>query len=67
MEYLELGDLHHYLQDKAPLPEPDVRDISHQILDGLCLMHGNGFAHRDLKLKVGPFPVLIGPTTLLID
>ncbi|EAU32565.1 predicted protein [Aspergillus terreus NIH2624] len=51
MEYLELGDLHHYLQDKAPLPEPDVRDISHQILDGLCLMHGNGFAHRDLKLK----------------
>ncbi|KAG2418965.1 hypothetical protein HFD88_002068 [Aspergillus terreus] len=51
MEYLELGDLHHYLQDKAPLPEPDVRDISYQILDGLCLMHGNGFAHRDLKLK----------------
>ncbi|KAL5363914.1 kinase-like domain-containing protein [Aspergillus floccosus] len=51
MEYLELGDLHHYLQDKAPLSEPDAKDISYQILDGLCLMHDNGFAHRDLKLN----------------
>ena len=52
MEYLELGDLHVYLRDQPPLPEPEVKEIAFQILDGLHLMHENGFAHRDLKPKV---------------
>jgi len=49
MEYLELGDLRIYLDGKPPLPEHEAREITYQILDGLFLMHDNGFAHRDLK------------------
>ncbi|KAJ5521021.1 hypothetical protein N7463_001474 [Penicillium fimorum] len=50
MEYLEIGDLHNYLlKQKQPLPELEARSIMSQILEGLDLMHDNGFAHRDLK------------------
>ncbi|KAJ5859895.1 hypothetical protein N7534_005172 [Penicillium rubens] len=51
MEYLETGDLFAYLYQKPlpPLPEAEAKEIAHQILDGLCMMHENGFAHRDLK------------------
>ncbi|CAH0054739.1 unnamed protein product [Clonostachys solani] len=54
MEYLELGDLQHYLSDggKCPkhrLPEPEVHDISVQVLSALNAMHSVGFSHRDLK------------------
>ncbi|CAH0022282.1 unnamed protein product [Clonostachys rhizophaga] len=54
MEYHELGDLQHFLDDasRCPgkrLPEHDVHDISLQVLDALCLMHEQGFSHRDLK------------------
>ncbi|VUC25241.1 unnamed protein product [Clonostachys rosea] len=54
MEYLELGDLQGYLSDegKCPghrLPEPEVHDISVQILHALNVMHSVGFSHRDLK------------------
>ncbi|KGO46196.1 hypothetical protein PEX1_048850 [Penicillium expansum] len=50
MEYLELGDLQNYLHDqKQPLPEFEVQGIMFQILEGLDLMHDNGYAHRDLK------------------
>ncbi|KAJ6186651.1 hypothetical protein N7519_007952 [Penicillium mononematosum] len=52
MEYLELGDLHDYLLNKKqPLPEIETRCIMSQILEGLDLMHDNGFAHRDLKRR----------------
>ncbi|KAJ5371668.1 hypothetical protein N7517_003674 [Penicillium concentricum] len=52
MEYLELGDLHNYLlKKKQPLPELEAQCIMSQILEGLDLMHDNGFAHRDLKPK----------------
>ncbi|KAJ5817346.1 hypothetical protein N7447_009579 [Penicillium robsamsonii] len=52
MEYLELGDLHNYLlKKKQPLPELEARSIMSQILEGLDLMHGNDFVHRDLKPK----------------
>ncbi|KAJ5186047.1 Tetratricopeptide-like helical [Penicillium cf. griseofulvum] len=49
MEYLEVGDLFVYLYKRPPLPEPEVKEIAYQILDGLSMMHENGFAHRDLK------------------
>lgn len=53
MEYLELGDLHDYLHgQKQPLPEFEVQRIMSQILEGLDLMHENGYAHRDLKPNV---------------
>ncbi|OQD65821.1 hypothetical protein PENPOL_c005G06713 [Penicillium polonicum] len=49
MEYLELGDLLGYLDQRPPLPEAEAQDIASQILEGLDMMHENGFAHRDLK------------------
>jgi serine/threonine protein kinase len=55
MEYLETGDLFAYLYQKPlpPLPEAEAKEIAYQILDGMCMMHENGFAHRDLKPNVG--------------
>jgi len=47
MEYLELGDLQNHLA--RPLHESDARDITSQVLEGLQIMHENGFVHRDLK------------------
>jgi len=58
MEYFEHGDLHKYMQHVGPMPEEDVRSISHQILEGVKEMHDNNFAHRDLK----PSNVLIRRT-----
>ncbi|KAJ5951483.1 Tetratricopeptide-like helical [Penicillium vulpinum] len=49
MEYLEFGDLFAYLHQKPPVPEEEAKEIAYQILDGLNMMHENGFAHRDLK------------------
>lgn len=50
MEYIEKGDLQGYLTQ--PLPENEVKQIIFQLLEGLVFMHGNGFAHRDLKPAV---------------
>jgi serine/threonine protein kinase len=47
MDYFELGDLSHHLQDK--LPENQARDITQQLLRGLVELHGMGITHRDLK------------------
>lgn len=55
MEYLEHGDMQKYMRDSAPLPESEVREITHQLLEGLRFMHGKGFAHRDLKLSVSSY------------
>ncbi|KAJ5381227.1 Tetratricopeptide-like helical [Penicillium cataractarum] len=49
IEYLEISDLFTYLYQNPPLPESEAKDIAYQILDGLSMMHQNGFAHRDLK------------------
>jgi serine/threonine protein kinase len=56
MEYLQLGDLFTYLYRKPPVPplsEAESKEISYQILEGLNMMHENGFAHRDLNPNVG--------------
>jgi serine/threonine protein kinase len=52
MEYLEHGDLHHYLLESPPLPEKEAGEITFQLLEGLAFMHENQFAHRDLKPAV---------------
>jgi serine/threonine protein kinase len=50
MEYLDMGDLSHYIHD--PLPESEAAGIVHQLLEGICYMHDNNFVHRDLKPEV---------------
>ena len=54
MEYLPLGDLRAYQarQVERRLPEAEVQQIIRQVLDGLAFMHGERFAHRDLKPAV---------------
>ena len=47
MEYFEQGDLGRHLS--APLAEDEVKVISRQILEGLAVLHGQNWAHRDLK------------------
>ncbi|KAH7019604.1 kinase-like domain-containing protein [Ilyonectria destructans] len=49
MEYVPTGDLQTYLCDHPALPEDDSRQITSQVLRGLAIMHGEGFAHRDIK------------------
>jgi calcium/calmodulin-dependent protein kinase I len=52
MEYCELGDLQAYLSSTPPLLEIQAQEITFQILEGVCYMHENEFAHRDLKPSV---------------
>jgi serine/threonine protein kinase len=47
MDYFEMGDLSHHLQNK--LLENQARDITQQLLRGLVELHGMGITHRDLK------------------
>lgn len=67
MEYIPLGDLESNLQEleksrhteydtegktKGVLSKEEVKDITTQILEGVKIMHTEGFAHRDLKPQV---------------
>jgi len=50
MEYLREGDLRSYVESAGlPLQQRAVQTIASQILEGLCLLHTEGFAHRDMK------------------
>jgi serine/threonine protein kinase len=64
MEYMRSGDLEASLLDlesttenRPAILEEDVKEITSQILEGLKIMHAEGFAHRDLKPKVQFFYV----------
>ncbi|XMA14342.1 hypothetical protein WAI453_007133 [Rhynchosporium graminicola] len=47
MEYFELGTLNIHMTET--LLEQDARSIALQLLEGLKIMHKEGFTHRDLK------------------
>jgi len=49
MEYFKHGDLSMY---KGEIKEIDAKIISQQLLEGLQVMHNEGFTHRDLKPQV---------------
>ncbi|KAJ5734006.1 Tetratricopeptide-like helical [Penicillium malachiteum] len=49
MEYLEIGDLYDYMNRRPPLSETEAQQITFQVLEGLGMLHENGFTHRDLK------------------
>ncbi|KAJ5675687.1 kinase-like protein [Penicillium macrosclerotiorum] len=47
MEYFELGDLENHIT--GSMMEDDIKDITTNLLNGLRIMHREGFTHRDLK------------------
>ncbi|RFU35445.1 hypothetical protein B7463_g863, partial [Scytalidium lignicola] len=57
MEYMAMGDLEQNLREiedslehtEPALSEEETQEITRQILEGLKIMHVEGFAHRDLK------------------
>ena len=55
MEYFPYGDLDQYIADG--IRENEAIEIATDLLEGLKIMHAEGFAHRDLKPQVG-FQVL---------
>ena len=49
MEYFKEGDLQSHMRDGIGITEHDTKAIAAQLLEGLSIMHKEGFAHRDLK------------------
>ncbi|KAJ8878061.1 hypothetical protein PR048_022524 [Dryococelus australis] len=51
MTFAAGGDLLGYIRSHGPVPEPRSRKWFRQILEGLCYLHGQNIAHRDLKCE----------------
>ena len=54
MEYISHGNLRDYLEVERS--EGEAKVITRQLLEGLLVIHREGFAHRDLKPEVSPPP-----------
>jgi serine/threonine protein kinase len=82
MEYIPLGDLENNLQelekskyterhtggyDGGVLSSKEVKDVTTQILEGVKIMHAEGFAHRDLKPQVRPPRVQSSSWQVILD
>ena len=50
MEFFGNGDLAQHIPNISA--EDEVRKITTDLLEGLSIMHAEGFAHRDLKPQV---------------
>ncbi|KAI8970944.1 kinase-like domain-containing protein [Pilobolus umbonatus] len=51
MNYVEGGQLLHYILDKGRLSENRARKFFRQIVSGLDFMHRHSIVHRDLKIE----------------
>ena len=51
MEYIGHGHLRQYLEEEER-SENEAKAITRQLLEGLSVIHQEGFAHRDLKPEV---------------
>jgi serine/threonine protein kinase len=51
MEYCANGDLRTVLNKYGVFPEPIIRAIFVELLDGLSHIHQTGFVHKDVKLE----------------
>ena len=49
MEYAEGETLSAYLERKGTLTEAELKEILYPLLDGLAVVHGADFLHRDIK------------------
>ena len=49
MDYVEGETLSAYLTRKGPLSEVEIKGILYPLLDGLEVVHGADFLHRDIK------------------
>lgn len=49
MEYMDLGTLQEVLKQIGPIPEPALKCITKQILQGLATLHASDIVHRDIK------------------
>ena len=56
MEYVENGELFHYIVDNRTVNELEAAKMYHQLLDAIEYIHKLGIVHRDLK-----------PENLLLD
>lgn len=62
MEYVEGGELFHYVEQRKGLPEDETIMIFRQIIAALLYCHRMHICHRDLK----PENILLDPSTLTV-
>ena len=62
MEHIPYGELAHELRSREFLPEPEVQEITRQILHALDYLHRQKITHRDIK----PDNILIASRSPLV-